>query len=574
MNRHVLALFVLAAAVSPAMAESPIRTVTATFLGTAEDDDLQGVVAAADGTLYVAGNTGAAAGRLPLGVRPATFGAPAKQPRCGFGFVAHLSADGKKLLHYAEFGRGVVLLTSVAATPEAVYVGGYASEALEDLLKDRPGLVRQYPLVKEMERLAADEAAGKVDKIAGRPGLGRYGAPCVLRLSPDLQRLESGTYLEGWQQVWDKVRVTNFRKKIEGNWREFYWQPTAMALLKSGDLLVLHDGGYFRLPTEKDKELAAGNEELAERLLFYDCCDYVSRLSPDLTGRVWKQAIYTPAVDPKVAKEVKRGWPLPHYGNPRTHRMRLDKNENVFLCGWSASATSQEPWWSPYLYKLDPKSGAVVWKAYEYDPMSGEGNRMGGTVADTAITTVAPEDDGNLLVALLADGGNTVMGMSPLADGSRFESPIKGGGFTVKLVHWWGHVHRVDGKTRRGLGGARIGPWGWAVDLAGLPGGQAMAVGRCNGPFETTEGEVASESFPYENPIAFLRVYAPDFELRFSTLIPGVVPFEMARIAPNRFAVTARADQPGAPTKDALFGKPIGKSDGYLLILEYVPEPK
>jgi hypothetical protein len=590
-----LALSIVGVLASPLSAKPPLEIVTATYLGTPEDDDLQGVTAAADGTLYVVGNTGAAATNLPGGVQPATFGSPAKEPRCGHGFVAHLSPDGRKLLHYAQFAQGATLLTTVQASGQAVYVSGYASEALEDLLKDRPGLMRQYPLAKEMQQIAADRAAGKVDKIAGRPGLGRYGAPCVLRLSLDLQKLESGTYLEGWQQVWDKVRVTNFRKKMEGNWREFFWQPTHLALLRapgagdgSGDpstgsgqaLLVCHDGGYFRLPTDKDKELAAGDPStgsgqatLAERLLFYDCCDYVSKLSPDLTRRGWKRAIYTPPVDPEVAKKVKDGWPLPHYSSPRTHRMRLDKDESIFLCGWSASATSKEPWWSPYLYKLDPKSGDVIWKAYEYDPMSGGGNRMGGTVADTAMLTVTPEDDGNLLVALLADGGNTVMGWSPLADTSRFEAPIKGKGFTVKLVHWWGQVHRVDGKTRHGLGGARIGPWGWVVDIASLPGGQVMAVGRCNGPFDVTDDAWSKES-PAENPIAFLRLYSADFDLQFGTLIPGIVPFETAKIGPTRYAITARAEQAGAPLKDALLDKSPGKTDGYLMILEFAPEQK
>ncbi len=573
MNRPILqvALTVhIAALLSPPLWAEPVQEiVTATYWGTPEDDDIQGVAAAPDGTLYVVGNTGGAVADLPGGIRSADFGRAAGEPRCGHGFIAHLSPDGRKLLHYAQFARGLVLLTSVAAVKDSVFAGGYASEALEDLLGNRPGLIRRYPLVRDLEQFAADQAAGKVDKIAGRPGLGRRGAPCVLRLSPDLQELEGGTYLEGWQQVWEKFRVTNFRRKMEGNWREFFWQPTALAALNSGDLLVCHDGGYFRLPAGNDKELAGSNAGVAERLLFYDCCDYVSRLSPDLTRRAWKKAIYTPPVDPDVAKEVKDGWPLPHYGNPRTHRMRLDKDEGVLICGWSASATSKEPWWSPYLYRLDPESGEVVWRAYEYNPMSGGGNRMGGTVADTAILTVAPDDDGGLLVALMADGGNTVMGWSPVADGSRFEAPIKGKGFTVKLVHWWGHVHRVDGKTRRGMGGARIGPWGWAVDLAPLPGGRVMALGRCNGPFEVTDDAWAKESL-VENPVAFLRVYAPDFELDFSTLIPGIVPFEMARIAPGRYAIAARADQPGAPVRDALVNEPQGKSDGYLLILESV----
>jgi len=585
MTRTALSLLIAVVLTSPLLAKPPLEIVTAMYWGTPEDDDLQGVTAAKDGSLYVVGNTGAAATNLPSGIQPAAFGSPAKEPRApragewsGHGFVAHLSPDGRKLLHYAQFAKGVTLLTTVETSGQAAYVSGYASEALEDLLKGRPGLMRQYPLAKEMQQIASDKAAGKVDKIAGRPGLGRYGAPCVLRLSLDLQKLESGTYLEGWQQVWDKVRVTNFRKKMEGHWREFFWQPTHLALLKSGDLVVCHDGGYFRLPTDKDKEVAAGDEKLAERLLFYDCCDYVSRLSPDLAQRSWKKAVYTPPVDPEVARKVKAGWPLPHYSSPRTHRMRLDKAENIFLCGWSAAATSKEPWWSPYLYKLDPKSGNVVWTAYEHDPMSGGGNRMGGTVADTAMLTVTPEADGSLLVALLADGGNTVMGHSPLADGSRFEAPIKGKGFTVKLVHWWGQVHRVDGKTRHGLGGARIGPWGWVVDIASLPGSQVLALGRCNGPFDVTDDAWVKGS-PAENPIAFLRLYSADFDLRFSTLIPGIVPFEIAAIAPDhspargaRYAITARAEQPGPPIKDALYGKSLGKTDGYLMILDYVPE--
>ena len=181
-------------------------------------------------------------------------------------------------------------------------------------------------------------------------------------MSADLQKLECGTYLEGWQQVWDKKRVAKPQREMLGGYQEYFWQPTATALLASGDVLVCHDGGYFRMPGDKDRDLAKGDAKLLDRLTFYDTCDYVSRLSADLTQRAWKKPIYTPPVDPEAARKVKDGWPLDHYSSPRTHRMRLDKNENVYLCGWSASATSKEPWWSPYLYKLDPKGGEVVWR--------------------------------------------------------------------------------------------------------------------------------------------------------------------------------------------------------------------
>ncbi|MBM4019072.1 MAG: hypothetical protein FJ288_12215 [Planctomycetes bacterium] len=573
MNRHAPHVAALVAAIAflagVAAAKPPLDIVTASYFAPADDGDLQGAAAAPDGTVYIAGNAGAPAKDLPGGVRPTTLGAPVKEPKCGCGFVAQLSADGRRLLRYAEFARGIVILTTVQANDQGVYVGGYASEGLEELLKDRPGLMRQYPLAREMQQIAADKAAGKEDKIAGRPGLGRYGAPCILRLSADLQKIESGTYLEGWQQVWDKKRVAKPGRELLGGYQEYYWQPTSIALLKGDDVLVCHDGGYFRLLTDKDRQLAAGNEKLLDRLSFYDCCDWVSRLSPDLARRTWNKPVYTPPVDPEVARRVKDGWPLPHYSSPRTHRMRVDKDENIYLCGWSASATANEPWWSPYLWKLDSRTGDAVWTAYQYDPMSGGGNRMGGTVSDTALLTVVPDDDGNLLTSLMADGGNTVMGWSPKADMStRFEVPIKGKGFGVKLVHWWGQVHRVDSKARTGLGGARIGPWGWVVDMAALPGRNVLAVGRFNGKFDFTDDAWAKES-PIDNPNAFLRVFSPEFDLMFSTEIPGLVPFEITRLSPTRVILVGRAEKGAAPAKDAIQAKSPGQTDGYFMVLDW-----
>jgi len=62
----------------------------------------------------------------------------------------------------------------------------------------------------------------------------------------------------------------------------------------------------------------------------------------------------------------------------------------------------------------------------------------------------------------------------------------KGADLSVKLVHFWGQVHRVDGKTCEGLARAKIGPWGWASDLASLPGRYVLAVGQQNGKFDWT----------------------------------------------------------------------------------------
>jgi hypothetical protein len=576
-----LAAAMLLSAVATA-AEPPLKLLAAGCWGTAGDDDLQGAAAALDGTIYLVGNTGQAAAGLPGGVTAARFGTQAAEPRCGRAFVAHVSKDLDQLLHYAEFADGVALFTSVQASAAGVYVSGYASEALEPLLKDKGGLIPAYPLradvqlIRDGKILEANGLKGKDrDPIAGRPGLGRYGAPCVLRLSPDLQALQAGTFLEGWQQVYDKSRVKVIKPR-EMFPTEYFWQPTSMAALKSGDLVVCHDGGYFRRLTGKDRQLADGNEDVYNRLAFYDCCDYVSRLSPDLSRRVWQKPVYTPAVNVEAARQVRGGWPLPHYSSPRTLRMRIDRDENVYLAGWSASATAQEPWWSPYLWKLQPEDGSLAWKAYEYDPLSGADHRLNGTVADTAIGTVALDADQNLLVSLYSDGGNTVMGWSPRAElGRPFEGALQNN-VGVKLVHWWGMVHRVDAQTREGLGGVRMATKGkgaagpaWVVDLASLPGNDVLAVGRCN--LDTLWGENAWTRGEFEeNPMGFLRVYSRDFQLVFSTALPGVVPFEIAPLPDGRFLVVGRADRESAPQKNPLVKGPPGKSDGWYALVQAV----
>ena len=133
-----------------------------------------------------------------------------------------------------------------------------------------------------------------------------------------LGKFLSGTYLEGWQQVWDKNRIATLGQQRRGPYREFFWQPTHLALLKSGNVVVGHDGGYFRLPTPQEKAQAGGDDKFLHQLTFYDVCDWVSRLSPDLKERRWKTPIYTPPTDVATAKRLKNGWSLPHYSNPHT----------------------------------------------------------------------------------------------------------------------------------------------------------------------------------------------------------------------------------------------------------------
>ena len=106
------------------------------------------------------------------------------------------------------------------------------------------------------------------------------------------------------------------------------------------------------------------------------------------------------------------------------------------------------------------------------------------------------------------------------------------------------------------------------MDLASLPHNHVLAVGRCNGRFDWTPN-AWQQGDPEENPTAFLRLYSPKFDLLLSTAIRGVVPFELRPIGHNRYALVGRADRDTAHVQDAICPKPLGKSDGYLMILQW-----
>ena len=248
--------------------------------------------------------------------------------------------------------------------------------------------------------------------------------------------------------------------------------------------------------------------------------------------------------------------------------MRMDRGENLWVCGWSASATSNEPWWSPFLWRLDPKTGKPTRRLYEYDPMSGGGNRMGGTVADTAVLSVAVEDDGDLLTCLVSDGGNTWMGRGPRGnEGKKMIGPIVGRGLGGSPAHFWGQVHRLDGKTFDGVGGVRSGPWAWQIDAAGMPQGHFLALGRWNYRLPWTKDAWWTDS-KTPNPNAFLRVVGPDYSTVFWTALPGVRPYELTPIGDGRYIVTGFATA-ATPTKNSLVKKPIGGEDAYFAIVRW-----
>jgi hypothetical protein len=225
--------------------------------------------------------------------------------------------------------------------------------------------------------------------------------------------------------------------------------------------------------------------------------------------------------------------------------MRLDRAENLYLCGWSASATSRESYWSPYIWQLNPQDGRLLRKVRETDPMSGQDNRMGGAVADAAVGAVAIEEDGNLIFGRYSDGGYS------------------------GVIHFSGSIRRVEMKTLEEIGMVRTVPCVWTIDLAALPGQNVLAVGRCNDKVDWTP-DAWQKGDPAENPMAWLRMYSPKLELRFSTALPGIVPFDMTPLPGHRFLLTGQARNPTAPIAKALWPQCAGKADGYFCVVRWL----
>jgi hypothetical protein len=141
-------------------------------------------------------------------------------------------------------------------------------------------------------------------------------------------------------------------------------------------------------------------------------------------------------------------------------------------------------------------------------------------------------------------------------------------------------IHRVNAQTREGLGGVRLASKGqgaagpaWVVDLASLPGNEVLALGRCNLDFPWSENAWRRAAAD-ENPVAFLRVYNREFDLRFSTALPGVIPFEIVPLSEHRYLITGQAKNPSAPVANALFDKSRGKADGFFCVVQSVAPDK
>ena len=97
-------VLLLPAAVASAGA-TPVL-VSATFLGSAGGDRIEGVAFGPDGTIYVAGTSEQALASLPAGAKLRGLGRGDDGSTYGYGFVARLDGDGRKLLAAAQFANG------------------------------------------------------------------------------------------------------------------------------------------------------------------------------------------------------------------------------------------------------------------------------------------------------------------------------------------------------------------------------------------------------------------------------------------------------------------------------------
>jgi|GEM_PF-1126053 len=558
------AILVLLSAGSFAQPDGHPRLLSATVIGTAGPDDFQGVAFAPDGTILAVGNFDQLL-TPPAGIPTVTLGTPVDGSWYRCGVVAQFSTDGKQLLRLVQFARGQVFLCSVAANKDGVYAGGYAVPQSAPLFADLKGFFPTataanaapipWPLPGDPVK-AGQPNENPTDNhtltILSRSHGDKEGIPCVLRLDIDLSKLIGGTYLEGHHYAWN----------VGDDIKEDEWTPTPLGFLADGTLVVGHDGGV------------PGH--------YYYAPDYVSRLAPDLTKRVWRYDLFFPntSID-KIANHLTnrepraKEWRAPIFGQVRILGLRTNGKDGIYVCGWSVSYTSGEPWWVPFLFKLNA-NGDTAWKAYSFDPMSGTGDRVSGDVADSLFRNVALSADGDVLLSGMADGGNSVLRKNPLNYDINPQNPFRGNQGTAPYrggIRYKGLTIRMSEtlEMKSGTWIAMAGKPGWVIDLAGLPGKRIVTFGRHTYGYAVTPNAWDTTT---AGPAAFLRVTDEGFKDQFLTSLPDVLPYAVA-VSDTRVAAVGIARGSKAPVKDAAITQQAGGLDAYLLVADFpLPEEK
>ncbi|MFW5840260.1 MAG: hypothetical protein ACOCZE_06740 [Planctomycetota bacterium] len=569
--KHIFPVTVLLACLAGASglvsAAGPVSVVSATPFGSSGTDWASAVALGKGGEIYVAGRLGEQLDRLGGKAPALKLGRQEKGWKYGRAFVARFSADGRTLEAWAVMAPGACRLTALSVGPDGqVYAAGYAGPGLEPAIADLGGLQktgrydqRDYKLHTPVEHH---------DEPRRSPDNDQRGVPVVLRFSADLTKLTAGTLLEGWQSTWHVPRTLN----------EDHWQPTLIGILAGGDVVVCHDGGYAARPAEGE---TIGYEH------FYYIPDHISRLSPDLSQRRWHRRLQMPRIGREtIQKAIDAGrthtvnppkiqWKHDSIGQTRPFRLAVDREgKGFYLAGWSASRTSNEPWWTPFALGFDG-SGKEVFQTYTPNPMSGGGGRMGGLVSDAAIRSIRLDAEGNILIAGIGDGGNSILRQDP-RDYTKPAPRLRGSVHSFPgRVLFWGMVARIDRTSGQLLGGDHLMGLrqrrykgtrtmlseAWATDLAGLEDGRVLVIGRQQGGFHTTEN-----AFSTSGPGGLVRLYAPDFRLLSSSTFDGAAPMELA-VSGNRAVLVGRINAEKPLSKEPA-ATPGGRTDALLMVLE------
>lgn len=337
---------------------------------------------------------------------------------------------------------GELIITDLMAGPEAVlYVAGYGSPALAERLQSA-GLGADHLQQPDFSWHGRSLACPPEHHAEPRrdPRVDQAGVPVVLRLDRTSGEITHAVWLEGRQSAW----------YVPERIRETWFQPVLLAATDAGAVLVAHDGGYLGPPR--------GGPAWAA---FYTANDWVSLLSPDLADRYWRHEIRYPEVDPAVINATQHAsmhyqlngqqpdlnWDLDTFSQPRTTALKVH-GAHVYLAGWAPTRTSEEPWWCPYVLRLDVADGQrSPWRAWTAPPTLSPDGRLGGQVSDAAIAWLLPDHaSDDLWVGTIGDGGNSVLRRAP-ADYTDRDSVAE---------RWRGDLSFMRGRTLFWGGLARI----------------------------------------------------------------------------------------------------------------------
>ena len=143
------------------------------------------------------------------------------------------------------------------------------------------------------------------------------------------------------------------------------------------------------------------------------------------------------------------------YGENRPGGMSVDPPSGITtVVGYGMTNTGKEPYKDPFAYGFD-REGKQLWMLWNPDPKREVDAKFGGNglMADTTGWVAGATDDGKFLLALYADGGNSVCTRDPADPDKPLDPAVfkgvhqDGPGYGFKGASKTSVVFRVDPKT-------------------------------------------------------------------------------------------------------------------------------